>query len=84
MAGSSGGGSQTVTQQNFSPEETADRGDVRSEAKRIYGETAPQMAASGYPGSQVVPYGAHTAAGMNTLWDYANEPTSGVLAKRGE
>lgn len=60
---SSGGGSKSTTTavtQNFSPEEAAQRALVQQEAARIYGQTAPSMTKSSYPGATVVPFSMET------------------------
>jgi hypothetical protein len=71
MSSGKSSGSTTSTTVNYSPEEAAQRAKVMNEANRIYGETAPTIANSSYPGVVPVPYGAHTGAAINNLWDYS-------------
>ena len=62
-----GGGAQTSTSttQNYSPEEAARRTQVMDEALKVYGQTAPQIAASDYPGAKPVPFSQESIAAQN-------------------
>lgn len=70
--GGGGGGSSTQTVQNYSPEEAANRANVQTEASRIYNETAGNIAASPYPGSQVVPLSQDSLTAQNLAKTGAN------------
>jgi len=66
--GFNGGGGptqSTSTTQNYSPEEAARRTQVMDEALKVYHQTAPQIAASGYPGAKPVPFSQETLAAQN-------------------
>jgi hypothetical protein len=69
---SGGGGSTTSTTMSYSPEESARRLKVFDEGERIYNATAPAITEAGYPGAKPVPFGEHTNAAMQNLWNYAS------------
>lgn len=65
MNGGGGPTQSTSTTQNYSPEEAARRTQVMDEALKVYHQTAPQIAASGYPGAKPVPFSQETLAAQN-------------------
>lgn len=68
------GGSTTSTQQNYSPEEAAERAKIMQEASRIYGSTKDSLANSVYPGAVPVAPSAETKSAMNAATNYAIGP----------
>ena len=65
MSGGGGGGDSTSTQINYSPEEAAQRAKVMNEATRIYGQTAPTISSSAYPGAAPVGFSTATKTAQN-------------------
>lgn len=66
--GYNGGGgptSSTSTTMNYSPEEAARRTQVMDAALKVYNQTAPQIAASDYPGAKPVPFSQESIAAQN-------------------
>lgn len=63
--GGGGPSTSTSTTQNYSPEEAARRTQVMDEALKVYGQTAPQIAASEYPGAKPVPFSQESVAAQN-------------------
>ena len=73
-----GGGSTptstTTVQQNFSPEEAAQRAKVMEEASRIYNANAGTLSNSPYPGAAPAPVSPYTTQGQQSLLNYATGP----------
>lgn len=68
----------TSTTQNYSPEEAARRTQVMDEALKVYRQTAPQIAASGYPGAKPVPFSQETTAAQNLAIQNAYGAQQGI------
>lgn len=79
MSGGGGGGktTSTSTTQNYSPEEAARRARVMDEAQNVYNQTKGQYAATGYPGSQVVPFDLYSLMGQGSALTAADQIQAG-------
>lgn len=79
--GYNGGGGDTKSTsvtQNYSPEEAARRTQVMDEAMRVYGNTAPQIANSQYPGAAPVPFSPESLAAQSLAVNNAYGAQQGI------
>lgn len=80
----SGGGTSTVQQKSFTPEEEAMRKLLMSTGKDIYDQTQGQYTAAGYPGAAPVPASPQTIQARQMLQDTATGQGSAVSAAAGQ
>ncbi len=76
--------SSTTTQQVYSPEETAARNKVQSEAERIYNSTSGSFTSANYPGAAPTPFSSDTVAAQNYLRNFATTQGSTIAGQAGD